>query len=443
MTPVSVGERLDRLAARLAGHDLAAPELLKWARFSRNIMSVLLSSLAAVGALMAAAATWQSARLLGSSLERRAEAIALAAARAAFVPMALESREDLAALAARYQDQEDLAHLRIEALDGTVLAEAARPGPGPLVRVRRPVRRRDGEPLGAVEVALSKAGLRRELGLLLLRNAALCAGMTAFALCAALLLIGRMTQRLRALVGEAQLAEALRRSNEDLEQFAFAASHDLREPLRTISLHLDLLEQDYGERLDQEGRHRVHRASSAALRLAVMIDGLLEYSRLQTRPAEPEDVPLEEAADDALRALESLCRDADAELRREPLPVVRGNRRQLSLVIQNLVANALKFRRPGVPPRIELRAREEEAAWVVSVSDNGIGIEPRHTGRIFGLFQRLHPKDSPYGGTGIGLAIVKKIVDRHGGRIWVDSTPGEGAVFSFSLPKPRAPRAPG
>ncbi len=230
----------------------------------------------------------------------------------------------------------------------------------------------------------------------------------------------------------AQQQKELERSNRDLEQFAYAASHDLQEPLRAISGYCQLLQRRYGDRLDAKAAGYVAETVHGARRMQALIEGLLAYSRVGRfgRPIVPASA--QAALDQALVNLREAIAESDAEITHGHLPVVPADPLQLMQLFQNLIGNALKYRedrRPQVHVAAELRDRE----WVFSVRDNGIGIEPRFRERIFIIFQRLHTR-LEYPGTGIGLAICKRIVERHGGRIWVDSEPGQGSTFFFSLP---------
>ena len=232
---------------------------------------------------------------------------------------------------------------------------------------------------------------------------------------------------------ERQRAE-LARSNAELEQFAHVASHDLQEPLRAVASYTDLLGARYAAQLDDRARKYIRHAADGAHRMQALIRDLLALSRVGTegRPFVP--VSLGALVDDAIRAMEVAIAETGATVTRDALPVVVGDPAQLGQLVQNLLANALKFRRPGVPPCVHFGARKGDA-WTVAVRDNGIGIDARFAERVFQVFQRLHTRDE-YPGTGMGLAICKKVVDRHGGRIWVEPRAGGGSVFCFTLPKP-------
>jgi signal transduction histidine kinase len=230
---------------------------------------------------------------------------------------------------------------------------------------------------------------------------------------------------------ETQAAE-LARSNADLEQFAYAASHDLKEPLRAVTSFVQLLARRYKGRLDSDADEFIQYAVEGTSRMATMVDDLLEYSRAGRRqePFQPTDSG--ESLARALANLAVVIKESRAVVTSEGLPRVTGDALELALVFQNLIGNAIKFRGEE-PPKVHVSALRERGRWLFSVRDNGIGIDPAHQERIFALFQRLHGRDR-YPGSGIGLTICKKIVERHGGSIWASSSPGMGSTFYFTLP---------
>ena len=225
----------------------------------------------------------------------------------------------------------------------------------------------------------------------------------------------------------------LQRSNEELQRFAYVASHDLQEPLRSIISFSQLLERRYRGKLDQDADDYIGFIVEGGNRMQALILDLLQLSRVETkaRPLEPTDAG--EVVARALRLMETSVREAGATIEVGELPTVLADAAQLEQVFTNLVGNALKYRRPAVPPEIRISAERTDGFWRFSVADNGIGIEEEYFDRIFVIFQRLHTRDE-YEGTGIGLAVVRKIVERHGGRIGVESVPGEGSTFVFTLP---------
>jgi PAS domain S-box-containing protein len=228
-------------------------------------------------------------------------------------------------------------------------------------------------------------------------------------------------------------AQDLARSNQELEQFAYVASHDLQEPLRMVSNYTQLLASRYRDRLDGDALEFIDYAVDGAKRMQALIHDLLQYARVGTRGKEFKATPANEIVQATVVNLSGAIEEAGAEIRIDPLPTVNCDQSQLAQVFQNLIGNALKFRRPDTPPIVHVTAAAEDGHWRFLVSDNGIGIDQKYFDRIFQMFQRLHGRDQ-YEGTGIGLALCRKIVERHGGRIFVDSEPGRGTTFSFTIP---------
>ena len=226
--------------------------------------------------------------------------------------------------------------------------------------------------------------------------------------------------------------DELVRSNADLEQFAYIASHDLQEPLRMVSSYVQLLANRYKGKLDQDADDFIGFAHDGATRMQRLINDLLTYSRAGTRELNFGEVNLETVFSQALDNLKMAIKDNRAIITHDPMPVAYGDSDQLIRVFQNLLGNAVKFH-GDVPPQVHVAAEISANECVCSVRDNGIGIAPEYSNRIFLLFQRLHPR-SEYPGMGIGLAVCKKIVERHGGRIWVESKPGVGSTFYFTVP---------
>jgi len=232
-------------------------------------------------------------------------------------------------------------------------------------------------------------------------------------------------------------AEDLERSNRDLQHFAYVASHDLQEPLRMVRGFMELLAKRYRGRLGPDADEYIRYAVDGAARMQNLIKGLLAYSRVGTQGKRLAPIDAAASLRQALENLQVVIEETGAEIIAGDLPWVMGDDVQLAQLFQNLISNAIKFR-SGEPPRIRIAAAEEGVGfWRFSVADNGIGFDPRHAERIFQMFQRLHGQGE-YEGTGIGLALCKRIVERHGGRIWVESEPGKGSTFYFTLPKQRA-----
>ncbi len=229
-----------------------------------------------------------------------------------------------------------------------------------------------------------------------------------------------------------EYTEELRRSNEELERFAYVASHDLQEPLRMVTSYLQLVEQRYRDVVDEDGKEFIHFAVDGATRMKSLINDLLTYSRVQRSTAEFTTVNVQQVLDRVMQDLQLLIEDTRATVTHDNLPEIIANEPQITQLLQNLLGNALKFHAEQ-PPQIHIAVKRIAQHWQFSVSDNGIGIEPDYQERIFVIFQRLHSREE-YPGTGIGLAVCRKIIDKHGGRIWVESKPGEGSTFHFTIP---------
>ncbi len=229
-----------------------------------------------------------------------------------------------------------------------------------------------------------------------------------------------------------QTAEELARSNRDLEQFAYVASHDLQEPLRAVAGYVELLQHRYFEKLDEKALQFIAGASDGAARMQTLVVDLLAFSRVGTQRKRFERTDLNSVLELALSSLRVSLQEAGAKVTADVLPVLDVDATQIAQLLQNLIGNAIKFRSDR-PPEIHVSAKKQRGSWLFSVKDNGIGIESQYRERIFLIFQRLHTR-LKYPGTGIGLAICKKIVERHGGEIWVDSEPGKGSVFHFTIP---------
>ncbi|MDB5963560.1 MAG: hypothetical protein JWQ72_60, partial [Polaromonas sp.] len=228
------------------------------------------------------------------------------------------------------------------------------------------------------------------------------------------------------------IQEALERSNLDLQQFAFVASHDLKTPLRSINGFIQVLKRSHSANLDDKAKLLIQRTLDATIRLEQLTDDLLSYARLNSDVKPMAPVSCGDAADDAVDLLDAVIRETGAVVTVGVLPQVMGDRIQLVQLFMNLIGNGIKYCRAN-PPRVHVSASKEGVQWIFSVTDNGIGIDEQHHERIFEVFKRLHIQ-TEYSGTGIGLAICRRVVEGHGGTIWVASTPGAGSTFSFAIP---------
>lgn len=245
--------------------------------------------------------------------------------------------------------------------------------------------------------------------------------------------------RKAAMQGLTEYRDELERSNEELEHFAYVASHDLQEPLRKIASFAQLLERKYKQNLDETGLRYIGYLVDGAHRMSDLINDLLMYSRVGRKGKPFAPVDLNNVTARVKESLSMAIQEAGAAVKIDPMPTLEGDESQLAQVLQNLVANALKFRSQE-PPLVRVQCREEKDRWVFTVQDNGIGIAPEHQAVIFRMFQRLHTREE-YPGTGIGLALCKRIVNRHGGDIWVESPPEGGSAFRFTISKSLKERA--
>jgi light-regulated signal transduction histidine kinase (bacteriophytochrome) len=235
-----------------------------------------------------------------------------------------------------------------------------------------------------------------------------------------------------------QRSAELARSNADLEQFAYVASHDLSEPLRKVTNFSQLLERQYADQLDDRARQYLAFMVDGAKRMQALINDLLEFSRVGRTTEHFVPVDLDQALDRALANLDDHIAETGAVVEHDPLPTVPGDPGLLTSLLQNLVGNAVKYHSADRPPVVRLSAVRDGPDWLVTIDDNGIGIDPQYAERIFAIFQRLHLRDE-YAGTGIGLALCRRIVDFHRGRLWLDQKDGPGARFRLTLPVTQAP----
>ncbi len=250
---------------------------------------------------------------------------------------------------------------------------------------------------------------------------------------AILVVIRDVTERKVAEQKLQEYAENLERSNEDLELFAFIATHDLQEPIRGIVAYSELLLSESKNKQDPQTEQYLKIIENAGLRMNTLVSDLREYSRVRTKAKPPEPVDAEMILSDALNNLQLVIKETRASITHDPLPVILADATQVTQVFQNIIDNAIKFRSPGVAPEIQITATPQNGMWQFAIRDNGIGIPEEYIGKIFILFERLHGRDT-YPGTGLGLALCKRVIERHGGRIWVESKVGVGSTFSFTLP---------
>jgi PAS domain S-box-containing protein len=230
-----------------------------------------------------------------------------------------------------------------------------------------------------------------------------------------------------------QLQDSLTESNSALEQFAYVASHDLQEPLRTMSAYAQLLTNKYQGKLDADANQFLTFLVSASARMSALVQDLLAYARIATEQERPSSIALDEDLEAAITHLDQAIKESGASITHDPMPTLPVDRGQMVRLFQNLIGNAVKYRKPNEPSKIHVSAEQNGAEWVISVTDNGIGFDPQFASAIFAPFKRLHSADE-YPGTGVGLAICRRIVEAQRGRIWAESKPGERTTFYFTLP---------
>ena len=253
--------------------------------------------------------------------------------------------------------------------------------------------------------------------------------------------LARLPEAVRRAIAEKDLRdenrrtqEELARSNRDLEQFAYVASHDLQEPLRMVATYTQLLAERYQGKLDENADKYIHYAVEGALRMQTLVKDLLAFSRVGRKPEGRCETDCNLVLRSVVANLQSVIQETGARISHQALPVLLANQSELLQLFQNLIGNAIKFRK-AAPPEIRITAKKKKTEWLFSVEDNGLGIAPQHAEDVFVLFKRLHPREE-YPGNGIGLAICKKIVEQNQGRIWVESQPGQGSIFRFTWPLP-------
>ncbi|MCM2303351.1 MAG: ATP-binding protein [Elusimicrobia bacterium] len=421
---------------------LGTEEALRWEAFARRLMLAFSVLTVLLGGGTTALSALRMRVLLEHSRTQRGEAVASAAARAAFVPLSLEDREELGRVASYYEGQEALASLRILDDRGAEWARFSRAGASDAgITVTAPIvapgARPADAPVGRVEVIMDSGDIRATLAWQVAVIFGFNGLLAAAILLSGMFIIRRLTGGMHELARQAARAEDLSRSNRELEEFAYVASHDLQAPLRRIAGFAQLVSKRYKGKLDPEGDEFISRITASTERMQSLIQDLLTYSRAGSRELAPVPTDVNKLLRDVLADLDAQRKEAGAEIVVEPLPVVTADPEQLARVLQNLIGNALKFRGEK-PPVVRVSARRAGDEWTFAVADNGIGIDKPYLSEVFKMFRRLH-STTAFPGTGIGLAICRKIVERHGGRIWVESEPGRGSTFYFTLGASHAP----
>lgn len=411
-----------------------------WRRFGTAITAVLGVSIAGVIAIAGLFNALSVSSLLRAEQRTKAAELSHFMARTLFVPVSLGDTATMRRAVEAYLDDPDLASVEVRGADGeTLLTQSGRAGrdggvidaKADIVAPEEAAGARGAEVFGSVTVSLGTGRIDKSLRRTSYSIALASLLLLLLAAGADLVLIWRMTRRIQGVLAQAGLARELQRSNEELEHFAYIASHDLQAPLRRMVGFAELVQRRLKGTAGAEIEGYLDTIAEGGARMRSLVQDLLAFSRVSKQTAPLAPVDLDVVVQDVLRTLQEPVAEARAEVKVAGLPAVMGDAAQLRQLFQNLIANAVKFRGER-PAAVSISAARQGAWWEFSVRDNGIGFEKEHAEGIFQMFTRLHSQDA-YPGTGIGLAICKRVVERHGGRIWAESEPGKGSTFRFTL----------
>ncbi|HEX4046199.1 MAG TPA: ATP-binding protein [Elusimicrobiota bacterium] len=433
--------RIDGALSALLRYDLSRKDVVKWVLFARQLLMVLLFSVVTIAGLSAYLSTRQAKDLLRASLASEARAIADSVARASFVPLTLDDDRELAALVDSYRSFERVGSLRV--LDAGGVVRAALPPPPPrerLLLVRVPVRPLPGEEpraqggalIGFVEVGMRRGSIDARIRAIAATNVAVAGGLTIVVWILGLMIIRNLIDRTRELIGEARMAEEVKRANAELEAFSYSVAHDLRAPLRAVDGFSQALLAGYSDKMDEQAKHYLARLRENSLRMGQLINDLLSLSRVTRGELRREDFDLADLARQAAARLRRSQPDREVEFVIPPSLPVNGDPSLMLAALENLLGNAWKYTSRKGSARIELGLERRDGTDVYFVRDDGAGFDMAFSAKLFKPFSRLH-SPGEFEGTGIGLATVQRIVERHGGRIWGEGRVGAGATFYFTL----------
>lgn len=435
-------------------------DIRPWSRFSRSILAVLMGAGTLVGVVLTLVSTYKQKAQSESALILRGEALTRSMARTVLVPMVLDDSAAMGLLAHGFLEEPDVVYADLLGPDGkTLLAKLPSPdflvpaavaGLSSVSRQRFTARGRNawwditlpirysssdkahGELLGFARLGLSEARVRQELRGILWSNIGLSLGIMTLAFVLASLLIHRMTRNMHALTEEAQLTAELKRSNKELEAFSYSVSHDLRAPLRSIDAFTQILLAEYRDRLDEKAQGYLARVRTGCQRMAQLIDDLLSLSKVMRQEMSRSPVPLTDIARQTAADLAEANPDRKVGVSIQEGMTIEGDPGLMRIVLENLLGNAWKFTQKRPDARITFTSTRKGRDRVFCIRDNGAGFDMAYANKLFGAFQRLH-SGAEFPGTGIGLATVQRIIARHGGQIWAESTLGQGAAFFFQL----------
>jgi signal transduction histidine kinase len=382
----------------------------------------------------------EARELLEHSLQREGVAIADAVARASFVPLALDDDAALASLAASYRAVPDVGSLRVTDAGGKVRAEMSAPAGSRLEFVQSPVlahgARRGPEAIGTVEVGMKRGTIDARMGAIAATNIAIAAGLSILVAILGVMIIGNLIDRMRELIGEARLAEEVRRANAELEAFSYSVAHDLRAPLRAIDGFSQALLDGYSGKVDDQGRHYLTRLRENTRRMGQLINDLLGLSRVTRGELKTVDFDLAALARDVAARLRRGQPERDVEFVIPKNLPFRGDPNLMLAALENLLGNAWKYTSRKPAARIEFGLERRREGDVYFVRDNGAGFDMAFANKLFKPFSRLH-SPGEFEGTGVGLATVERIMARHGGKVWGEGKVGEGAAFYFTTGESR------
>ena len=433
---------VDSALSSLLRYDLSRTDLGKWVLFARQVLAILLLSVVTIAGLSAFLSTRQAKDLLQESLLNEAKAIAASVARAAFVPLTLEDEASLGRLVASFRPVERLGSLRILDAHGAVRASLPPPAESwTLTFVRMPIVPVAGfdvegaastAPIGEVEVGMRRGWIDRKGSQIALTNVAVAGSLVVMIWFVGLMVIRRLIDRMRDVIGEARLVEEVKRANSELESFSYSVAHDLRAPLRAVAGFSQALLDSYADKLDERGRHSLARIQENTRLMGQLITDLLGLSRVTRGELNRTAFDLTEPAREIAAALRRSEPERDVEFVFPSSLPVTADPGLMRTALENLLGNSWKYTAKRPRARIELGGTVRDGRDAYFVRDDGAGFDMAYSNKLFKPFSRLH-SPGEFEGTGIGLATVQRIVERHGGRIWGEGAVDKGATFYFTL----------
>ncbi len=430
---------------RLLGFDSAEANVIKWVAFARNLLVVFVASVAGLWMILTYNSISTTHAVLTKSLSDKGHTIVSAEARAAFVPLSLKDGDRLKRVANFYIGEPDLAFLEVRDQGGPLVAEFVRQElktGGRLLELQAEVKppaeyaEASSSPdhaIGTIRLGMSPRRINRELRAIAVKGLLASGALLLLVLALGVFLIRGMTQNLRELVGEAKLVDEVKQANAELEAFSYSVSHDLRAPLRGIAGYSQILLEDCAASLDVAGKENLDKVVASTKLMGTLIDDILELSRVSRTEMQRKKVDMSGLAKSIIKELRERDPSRQVEILVPDKLVANGDPQLLRIALVNLIGNAWKYTGKNENARIEFGASPgAKGETIFFVKDNGAGFDMAYSEKLFGAFQRLHAQ-AEFEGTGVGLATVKRIIRRHGGRIWAESAVEKGATFYFAL----------